>query len=260
VTDGIAQADSLALSPDGTKVFIAGGAIATTGNKDFITVALDASSGAKEWEQRYDGDANGDDVAMAVGVGPSGAKVFVTGRSDGTTSLGNFATIAYGAADGSLRWVRRFHAPGHSYSKMALAVAPNGSRVVVTGSGVLAAYEEYVTVAYGASGAKAWADRYSGPVDKYSLAFDVAISGDSRTAIVTGGSWAATKGYDFATIAYGTTNGLRLWVRRYDGPDSLSDVAYSVTISPDDSTAFVVGKSDSDIHLDDYLTVAYSLK
>jgi hypothetical protein len=115
-------------------------------------------------------------------------------------------------------------------------------------------------VAYGASGGEAWADHYDGPVDNYSIAFDVAISRDSRKAIVTGGSWAPTKGYDFATIAYGVTNGPRLWVRRYDGPDSLSDVAYSVAISPNGSTAFVVGKSDSDVHLDDYLTIAYSLK
>jgi hypothetical protein len=260
VTDGIAQADAFALSPDATRLFVTGGVAGATGNKDYLTVALDASTGAKLWGQRYNGGANGDDVGMAVGVGPSGSKVFVTGRSDGPTTLSNYATIAYGAADGSVRWVRRFPAPAHIYSHMALAVAPNGSRIVVTGLGTRAGRDEYATVAYGAAGAKAWDDRYGGPTDSYSFAYDVAITGDSRKVIVTGGSRTPATGYDIATIAYGATNGGRLWLRRYDGPDSLGDHASSVTISPDDSAAFVVGQSDSDIHLDDYLTIAYSLK
>ncbi len=260
VSDGIAQENDLALSPDATRVFVTGGVIGAAGDKDYSTIALDVSTGTKVWGQRYDGGSHGNDAAMAVGVGPSGSKIFVTGRSDGPTTLGNFATIAYGATDGSLRWVRRFHAPGHTYSDVSLAIAPDGSRVVVTGSSVRTAYEEYATVAYGASGAKVWADRYQGAVGKYSLPFDVAITGDSREVIVTGGSWGATKEYDFATIAYGATHGSRSWVRRYDGPDGLADLAFSVAISPDDSAVFVVGHSDTDIHLDDYLTIAYSLK
>ena len=261
VSDGINQPNAIAQSADGTRLFVTGGVIGTTGNKDYVTIALDANTGAKVWEQRFNGEADGDDAAMAVGVGPAGSRVFVTGRSDATSTLGNYATIAYGADDGSQRWVRRFHAPAQSYSGMALAVAPNGSRIVVTGYGARGDHEEFVTVAYGASGAKAWADRYDGPIDKNSLAFDVAITRDSGKAIVTGQSWAVrAKGNDVATIAYGVTHGPRLWVRRYDGPDSLSDRGAAVTIAPNGSTAFVVGTSESDVYFDDYLTIAYRLK
>jgi len=259
VSDGIFQQDAMALSPDGTRVFITGG-IQTANNKDFETIALDASTGAQVWEETFNGDADGDDVAMAIGVGPSGSKVFVTGRSDGATTLGNYVTIAYGADDGSQRWVQGFHARAHWYSHMALAVAPNGSRIVVTGSGTPGGYAQFVTVAYGASGTKAWADRYDLPTHKYSYASDVAISPDSRQAIVTGGTSAAKHGYDFATIAYGLTHGPRLWVRRYDGPDNLSDSASTVAIDPTGSRAYVAGKSDGNVRNDDYLTIAYSLK
>jgi hypothetical protein len=259
VSDGIFQADAMALSPDGTRVFITGG-IQTANNKDLETIALDASTGAQVWEETFNGNADGDDVGMAIGVGPSGSKVFVTGRSDGATTLGNYVTIAYGADDGSQRWVQGFQAPAHWYSHMALAVAPNGSRIVVTGSGIRAGYELFVTVAYGASGAKMWADRYDGPTHKYSYASDVAISPDSRQAIVTGETSAAKDGNDVATIAYGLTHGPRLWVRRYNGPDSLSDSASTVAIGPTGSSAYVAGKSDGIVRNDDYLTIAYSLK
>jgi hypothetical protein len=77
---------------------------------------------------------------------------------------------------------------------------------------------------------------------------------------VTGGTSAAKHGYDFATIAYGLTHGPRLWVRRYDGPDNLSDSASTVAIGPTGSRAYVAGKSDDIVRNDDYLTIAYSLK
>jgi hypothetical protein len=260
--DGINQPDAMVLSPDGTRVFVAGGVNGTTGNKDYVTVALDATTGGNLWEQRFNGAADGDDVATAIGIGPAGDRLFVTGRSDGATTLGNYTTIAYGADDGSERWVRGFAAPAHSYDDVKLAVAPNGSRIVVTGYGAHGNHDEFVTVAYGASGTKAWSDRYDGPLDKTSRAFDVAITRDSKKAIVTGQTvTVATSSYDVATIAYGVTNGPRLWVRRYDGPDHFNDRGgNSVAIAPNGSTAFVAGESEGNIDLDDYLTLAYSLK
>jgi TolB-like protein len=259
VSDGSTQADAMALSPGGSRVFITGG-IGTASSLDLETIALDASTGATVWNETFNGEANGDDTGTAIGVGPSGSKVFVTGRSDEATSGGDFATIAYGAADGSERWVARFHAPGEIYSAMGLAVAPNGSRIVVTGSGMRGGHEQYVTVAYGASGAQAWADRYDGPVHKNSYSTDVEISPDSSHALVTGASWSATHGYNFATISYGVTHGPTQWIRRYDGPDGLTDKASAVAIGPKGSRAFVVGDSDSVDRLTDYLTVAYDLR
>jgi hypothetical protein len=67
----------------------------TTGN-DYATVAYDASSGAQQWAERYDGPGNRDDGATALGVNPVGAEVVVTGRSVGSTSNGDYATVAYG--------------------------------------------------------------------------------------------------------------------------------------------------------------------
>jgi hypothetical protein len=259
VSDGTTDGTAMTLSPDGTRVYVTGG-LETAGTLDYETIALDAATGAMVWEATFDGTANGDDAAMAIGVGPSGAKVYVSGRSDGATSTGNYATIAYDASDGSKRWTRRFHAPDEVYSAMALAVSPNGSRIVVTGSGARAGHRQFATVAYSASGRKAWSDRYDGPRHRQSIGVDVEISRDSRQAVVTGTTPGAKGLSDLATISYGVTHGPTLWVRRYDGADDESDSAAAVAMSPLGSRTFVVGDSGIIDRHTDYVTVAYSLR
>jgi hypothetical protein len=92
------------------------------------------------------------------------------------------------------------------------------------------------------------------------VAVDIQISPDSRQAVVTGESSGANGLANFATISYGVTHGPRLWVRRYNGPDGISDSASAVAVSPTGSAAFVVGDSDSIERHTDYATVAYRLR
>jgi hypothetical protein len=43
---------------------------------------------------------------------------------------------------------------------------------------------------------------------------------------VTGGSFGAGSGLDYATVAYRAATGARLWISRYRGPVSGQDVAH----------------------------------
>jgi DNA-binding beta-propeller fold protein YncE len=79
--NGPADPHALAVSPDGSKVFVTGGSESRSGDRDFATLAHDASSGAKLWRTRFDGPGNGDDYGDALAVSPDGSEVFVTGRS-----------------------------------------------------------------------------------------------------------------------------------------------------------------------------------
>src|SRR5206468_2755323 len=59
-------ASALALSPDGTKVFVTGYSFATATLNDFTTIAYDAGTGRVAWKTRSDGPASYYDSANAL--------------------------------------------------------------------------------------------------------------------------------------------------------------------------------------------------
>jgi hypothetical protein len=84
-------AKGVGVSPDGSSVFVTGSSAGTNnGSTDYATIAYDASTGAKLWLERY-----GPAGARALGVGPHGSRLFVTGLGVGSTSGPDFATVAY---------------------------------------------------------------------------------------------------------------------------------------------------------------------
>jgi hypothetical protein len=64
----------------------------------------------------------------------------------------DYATIAYNASSGSRHWQKRFNGLGNYVDvPLALAVSPDGSRVLVTGfSSRSPADTDYTTIAYAA--------------------------------------------------------------------------------------------------------------
>ncbi len=253
------EALSLAVSPDGATVFVTGASAGATSGPDYATVAYNAATGARRWVRRYNGPKNGRDVAFAVAAGPGGRSVFVTGFSTGATSGQDYATIAYNAATGARRWVRRYNGPANRLDiANAVTVSPGGRSVFVTGfSAGATSGTDYATVAYNAAtGARRWVSRYNGPANRSDVAFAVAAGPGGRSVFVTGTSAGAASGWDYATIAYSAATGARRWVRRYNAANRL-DIARAVAVSWDGATVFVTGASDGVTSGQDYATVAY---
>ena len=252
-------ARALAVSADGSKVFVTGESIGS-GGWDYATVAYDAATGAQLWVARYNGPGNGEDHGSALGVSQDGSRLFVTGPSRGSGGDLDFATVAYDATSGAEVWVSRYGSPtGRSDSASSLVVSPDGAKVFVTGEsqGVGRDYD-YATVAYDAgTGAELWEERYdgSGHGDDYAKA--VRVSGDGSTLFVTGGSAGSTSLSDYATVAYDSSTGTRLWGRRYNGTGNGGDVARAVGVSPDGAKVFVTGQSAGSGTSDDYATISY---
>ena len=194
------EATSVTASPSGRTVFVTGNA---------ATVAYRAATGARLWLRRYNGPGNSVESAVAVVAGPGGRTVFVTGNSAGVSSNLDWATIAYSAATGARRWVKRHDGPvsSNDYAS-ALAISPDGKTVYVTGNSWLADREnrtaptEYVTIAYRtATGARLWARHYHNVAFGQDGAASVAVS-PAGTVFVTGSSVSANGDRDYATIAY----------------------------------------------------------
>ena len=100
-------------------------------SSDYATIAY-SGAGVPLWTNRYNGPANGNDVANAVAVDASG-NVFVTGSSVGSGGDSDYATIAYSGAGVPL-WTNRYNGPGRQPWTIANAVAVDGSgNVFVTG-------------------------------------------------------------------------------------------------------------------------------
>jgi hypothetical protein len=80
-------------------VFVTGQSDGTAQGDEYATVAYDGVSGTRLWVRRYTGPVSGgpNDVAFDLAVDPLGARVFVTGVSDGYPTFGDYATVAYSA-------------------------------------------------------------------------------------------------------------------------------------------------------------------
>jgi hypothetical protein len=192
-------------------------------------------------------------------VSPDGSTVYVTGSTNDPTA-GNqyYDTVAYDAATGAKRWVRRFNGRGSDADfATSVGVSPDGSTVFVTGHSSGSGVRAYTTVAYdAASGSQLWATRYEGAGFAY-VDPDLAVSSDGSAVFLSGigGSTPTWKTRDYATVAYDASTGVQLWERRYDGGDG-PDFPSALGVSPDGSAVYVTGRSDGRWN-PDYATVAY---
>jgi DNA-binding beta-propeller fold protein YncE len=255
----------LAVSPDGSAVFVTGESFGGRSISDYATVAYDSETGDQLWVARYDGLGwlspwNGWDTPVDIAADPSGTRVFVTGYSfNPLTSRNDFVTVAYAAHDGAELWKARYGGIGSRWDEpFALGVSPDGASVFVTGSSGDDEARDYSTVAYDAtSGQELWDSRYAGPVGTWNAAWALAVNPNGSAVYVTGGSVGPGTWRDYATVAYDAGTGAELWEARYDGPASRDDLANAVSVSPDGSKVLVTGASQGTSTRTDYASVAY---
>jgi DNA-binding beta-propeller fold protein YncE len=256
----------VAVSPDGTRVFVTGGTARETSGSDATTIAYTASTGDRLWARRYIGPTNGGAGGSALTVSSDGSMVFITGSiSFGATDDSNYLTVAYDAATGAKRWVSRYDGPdgGDSNNDFAssIAVSPEGNRVFVTGGSYGGPTgSSYATIAYDATtGTRLWTKRYEFKTfDNVNSARAIAVSPDGETVFVTGLSAGEDTNWDYATIAYDAASGATTWEKRYNGPPrDEQDAANALALSPDGSMVFVTGESQGLAGDYDYATVAY---
>jgi PQQ-like domain len=187
------RATSVATAPDGSTVLVSG-----TSGGDLVTVAYDASSGGARWVGRHPGGAPTVRPVL-VTASLDGSTVFVGGSSYAAATGFDYTTIAYEAASGAVRWVRRYDGPSSEDDYVhAISASADGSVVFVTGmSRGGASNYDFATFAYrAATGAVMWAARYTRPGDEVDDGRAIASSPDGSKVFVTGAAGGAF------TIAY----------------------------------------------------------
>lgn len=246
------QAHDIAVSADGTKVFVTGHS-----RSGYATIAYNSDSGAVVWFRRYLVPVHGS-TAYAVAASPDGTKVFVTGRGGGTTNVNladDMVTIAYDALTGATLWNDRYADPvdpTRDERGYNIAPSPDGSTIVVSGSAQdpqsAQRLHDFLTVAIdAATGSRRWVARESSAPDAVDdVAAALAVSYDGSQVYVTGRSFP----YGL-TYAYDMQSGSVLWSHRYDRLDIPSRFA-DVAASTDGTQVFVTGSSGR------FNTIAYS--
>lgn len=195
----------------------------------------------------------------------TGGLVLITSSLVGTSTSALAQTDAlrcYGQED----WIGLWDGPdGLDDRPWALAMAPDGSRVYVTGYNMHLSEGccyNYATVAYDTGGGgEAWVAHYDGPGGSNDHAFALGVSPDGGAVYVTGLSRTGTyiDSSDYGTVGYDADTGEELWATLYNGPGGNYDKANALGVSPDGSIVFVTGESRfSSTSSDwDFATVAY---
>jgi DNA-binding beta-propeller fold protein YncE len=259
-TSGWDAATAIAVSSDGSRVYVTGRSPSANSGSDYLTVCYDGASGARLWVRRFSGPGAGEDYANSIAVTPDGSKVFVTGSSVGRSTWEDYATVAYNAKTGARLWIQKYNGAGNIVipvddSANSIAVSPDGRTAFVTGRA--SGYKDYTTIAYDTqTGARRWLRRYFGPAPlgdaSANEAKDVAVSPDGTSVYVAGES-DRRSGAEYATIAYNARTGDTRWVTRSGAIVGAGDIVSGMAASG--STVFVTGAA---LGAADYLTVAYN--
>jgi WD40 repeat protein len=142
-----AATTGIALSPDGSAVYVTGSATQASGLNEYATIGYDATTGHQLWLANYR-TANVDDNAAALAVSADGATVYVTGTSIANYNTpADYATVAYQATSGAQLWSGQYTVTGAQNN--AAGVVVSGGNAIVTGtSGPFGGQTQFATVAY----------------------------------------------------------------------------------------------------------------
>ena len=206
-------------------VYVTGWSYGEGTGYDYATVKYDRE-GNQLWAQRYNGPADGEDIAGFLALDDSG-NVYVTGTSAGIGTAYDYATVKYDSAGAEL-WVRRYDAYGAaSDMPFGLTLDDSGSVYVAGRSWGSGTASDYATVKYARSGTQVWVERYHGAYgDGYDWGRAVAVN-KSGSVYVTGSSQGDGTLYDYLTIKYVQTS-RRRGDANGDGIVDLGDVVFLV--------------------------------
>lgn len=260
----------LAVSADGSTIYVGGMGKLSTGRDELLAIALGASDGKPIWTTTY-ADPGNAVVTLGPGLSADGKRLYLGGTiwDDGTVPSKAIG-LALEASTGEIDWISRWTPPdGELPNILALASAPDDTFYMTGYTRPASTFlvRSYLTVAFrddraGHRGIVQWSRQYDGGphAGGINLAWDIAVARDGSTIAITGQGYrdSTNSVSDIETIAY-DDDGTQLWVGRWGGgADGNNATGYAVAIAPDGERVFSSGMAPTVIDRNTVLgTVAY---
>jgi hypothetical protein len=213
-----------------------------------------SASVTEEWVARHNSACNGEDFGGAV-VADALGNVYVTGRSH-VDSEGDddFVTIKYNS-DGDELWTAMHDWGPDDTGGLFIGLDEDGN-VYVGGGVVWPDNYDYYVIKYDKEGVEQWTYRYNCVPDGWEELRDMAVDAAGNVYLTGTSDGGPETHYDCATVKL-DTDGSALWVSRFNGPASESEVAQSIAVD-DSGDVFVTALSRrTEAGSLDYATIKY---
>ncbi len=232
-------------------LFVTGTSFNNESREDYLLFKL-SNNGTIQWKSFFNGSYNEDDNASAVVIDKLG-NIALTGTLYSLFYPCNYGTVKFDN-NGMKLWSREYDGPSRSYDFATAIACDSKNNFVVTGYSSGDTAYDYATIKYDSEGNQLWISRYDVYNGKDDLAFANTIDTDDNI-YVTGLSYGDGTLSDFLTIKY-NTDGIPLWVARYNGPLNGDDRAVAIT-SDAHKNIYVIGFGVGNDTTYDFITIKY---
>ncbi|MDQ3020110.1 MAG: SBBP repeat-containing protein [Bacteroidota bacterium] len=196
--------------------------------KDYVTIKYNPL-GTQQWAARYNGPGNAEDFANAIVLDTMG-NIYVTGKSTGTVSLEDIATIKYNPG-GTMLWTLRYNGNANNSDEGNTIAYDKLGNIIVSGKSKSASLNfDIITIKYNLSGAQQWVKILNGSNNSDDEASSVTTD-NAGNVFVAGSCNNIVTNSDYTTIKYNYA-GIEQWVCNYNGSMNNTDKASSICIDP----------------------------
>ncbi|MFM8973679.1 MAG: hypothetical protein ACKOOG_13810, partial [Actinomycetota bacterium] len=264
--DGSDRPSGIVASPTADLVFVTGSVATATGYNNWRVTASAISPGNLVWTRGFAGSDGLDDSPGAIAVGPGGGRVYVAGTEQFGSGGQAIRTISNDAATGATAWSRiAGNADTYAFAN-AIAVSPDGSRVVVAGGsgGPQGPQLRAVVTSYRAKdGQPQWKRLMarSPSLAGGDISFDrfdaVGVSPDGSKIFAVGGTTTGSGTSAILVVSLAAPSGTPQWTVRRAATAPGFAQGNALSVGPGGARIFVTGTDPRATGARDWIVLAY---